>query len=167
LQSGKHPFRSVGVDSITEIQQRLIDDAAGVDQLKHGDWGDVLRRGERFIRDLRDLREHPTNPIISLVVIAGTAEKSSEMSPMLQGQLGVKISHHFDTVGYMQKRKNPETSEKERILWIDSYVGGIIAKDDSDDLVMHYGEFITNPNIYDMVRVLNPVAEETTEDAPA
>lgn len=163
LQSGQHPFRSVGVDSITEIQQRLIDDAAGVDQLKHGDWGDVLRRGERFIRDLRDLRDHPTNPVVSLVVIAGTAEKSDKMGPMLQGQLGTKVSHHFDVVGFMQKRKNPETSEKERVLWIDSYVGGIIAKDDTDDLVLHYGDFIVNPNITEMLNVLNPQTNTNTE----
>lgn len=165
LASGKHPFVSVGLDSITEIQQRLIDDTAGADQMRTQDWGTVLRRGEKLIRDLRDLRQHPTNPIWALVVTAGTAEKSERMRPMLQGQLALKIAHHFDVVGFMEKRMNPDTGERERIMLIDSYREGVTAKDNTDDFVAKYGEFIPNPDVSAMLAVLNP--KETTDDGDA
>ena len=162
LDSGSHPFSSVGLDSITEIQQRLVDDIAGLDQMRTQDWGTALRRGEKLVRDLRDLRHHPKRPLWAVVVIAGTAEKADKMRPMLQGQLGLKIAHHFDVVGFMQKRRNPETGERERLLWIDAYVDGITAKDNTDDLSLTYGEFITNPDIGAMLRVLNPAADTGT-----
>ncbi len=155
LDSGRHPFASVGLDSITEIQQRLVDDIAGLEQMRTQDWGTALRRGEGLVRNLRDLRNHPTNPLWAIVVIAGTADKSEKMRPMLQGQLAVKIAHHFDVVGFMQKRRNPETGERERLLWVDAYVEGVVAKDNTDDLSFTYGEYITNPDLSAMLQVLN------------
>lgn len=164
LDSGQHPFASVGVDSITEIQQRLLDDIAGTGQLRTQDWGDALRRGEKFIRDLRDLRQHPVRPLWAVVVIAGTAEKSDKMRPMLQGQLASKIAHHFDVVGFMAKRRSPE-GERERLMWIDAYIDGVLAKDNTDDFASQ-GDFITNPDISAMLATLNPSGKETTDAVP-
>lgn len=161
LASGTHPFRAVAVDSITETQQRLIDKVAGSDQMRLQDWGTVLRELEKFIRNLRDLRAHPTNPLWAVVVSAGTHDKDEKNRPMLQGQISLKIAHHFDVVGYMFKHRDPTTGEKQRHLMIDGYVEDVQAKDNTHVLSSHYGDVIINPDISAMLRVLNPNTGDT------
>lgn len=163
LSSGKHPFRSVAVDSITEVQQRLVDKVAGTAQLQHGDWGEVLRELEKMIRNLRDLRSHPSNPLWAIMVVAGTHEKNKKNRPMLQGQLSIKIAHHFDVVGFLYKHRDSVSGEKQRIMLIDGYVEDIQAKDDTHVLSAVYGDTITNPSITDMLKTLNPQAAKEAE----
>lgn len=155
LQKGDHPWKSVGIDSITELQQRLIDKVAGRSQLQIQDWGVVLRDLERYVRNFRDLRKHPTNPLWAVVVSAGTKGEDRSI-PMLQGQLAAKIGHHFDVVGFQHKRVNSQTADRERVLAIDGYHEGYQAKDNTHVLSHHYGEEIIDPNISEMLTVLNP-----------
>ena len=54
LEAGQHPFRSVIVDSITEMQKRVIDNVSGTLQPTQQDWGEVLRVTEDLVRKLRD-----------------------------------------------------------------------------------------------------------------
>lgn len=167
LASGKHPFRAVGIDSITEVQQRLIDKIAGADQMRLQDWGAALRELEKYVRALRDLRKHPTNPLWAVVVAAGTHDRNEMHRPMLQGQISLKIAHHFDVVGFLKKHTNPTTGAKERVMLIDGFVEDVQAKDNTHVLSVHYGDTIVNPNVSDMLRVLNPEPpqEQATETA--
>lgn len=156
LESGKHPFKSIGLDSITEIQQRLIDKVAGDGPVQLQHWNSVLRELEKQVRAFRDLRKHPTNPPWAFVTLAGKRDKDDNLGPMLQGQLADKIAHHFDVVGFMEKRTNATTGEKERTLLIDGYREGVQAKDNTHVLSLNYGDTIINPNITSMLSVLNP-----------
>lgn len=167
LQSGNHPFRSVGIDSITEVQQRLIDRIAGTDQMRTQDWGEALRELEKVVRDFRDLRKHPSNPLWAVVVACGTRDKDGSEAALLQGQLADRIGYHFDVMGYLGKRINKSTGDRERFLIIDGYRDGVTAKDNTHVLSHHYGDEILYPDISAMLRVLNPATEETTGDAPA
>ena len=54
LHSGRHPFRSVAVDSISELQQRYIESLAGRGTVKIDQWGTIFREVGGFVRDLRD-----------------------------------------------------------------------------------------------------------------
>lgn len=101
LASGNHYFRTVDIDGITELQQRLIDKNVGTSQMRTQDWGDVLRELEAVVRQYRDLRQHPTKPIDVFVCTAGEHEKNGKMKPLLQGGLSNKLSYHFDVVGYL------------------------------------------------------------------
>ena len=60
LQSGAHPFKSVIIDSISEIQTKCLENIAGREQVKMQQWGDLLRHMTGLMRDLRDLTMHPT-----------------------------------------------------------------------------------------------------------
>lgn len=154
LRAGEHGFRSVGLDSLPEAQQRLIGDIAGVEQMTTQNWGEALRRLDALVRDLRDLRKHKTNPLDAVVVVAGSAEKDDKMRPMLQGQMALRAPYHFDVVGYLQKGINSE-QQKVRYMTIDGYVSGILAKDNTHVLSAHYGEHVVFPDVEQMLNILN------------
>lgn len=101
LKSGAHPFRSVVIDSITEIQVKCKDDISPDGQMKIQLWGDLLTHMERSMRAFRDLTEHPTNPIESLVVTSMTEMRDGKWRPYVQGKLAVKAPYLFDVIGYM------------------------------------------------------------------
>src|SRR6185436_12570008 len=55
LTQGQHPFRSVIIDSLSEVQKRAIDAIAGPAQMKLQDYGALLRKIEAMVRAFRDL----------------------------------------------------------------------------------------------------------------
>lgn len=154
LAKGAHPFNSVIIDSLTEVQQRLIDKVASTSQMQHNQWGEVLRELESYIRRFRDLRKNKVRPLAAVIVVSGSQDKDGKQRPMLQGQISTKAPYHFDVVGYLGKRLTPE-GDRQRYLLIDGFVDGFVAKDNTDDLVHHYGDTIINPNITEMLRILN------------
>lgn len=102
LRAGKHPFESIVVDSISELQQKLVDLVTNRDQAKLQDWGDILRKYLGFLRDMRDLTEHPTKPVQSVVLIAMSVDdQGGKKQPFAQGQSKVMMPYLFDILGAM------------------------------------------------------------------
>lgn len=101
LRSGQHPFTSVVVDSLMEIQKRCIDKVAGTNQLTQQDWGTVLRRLEALVRQYRDLTLIHDNPVAIMVFIVGTVEHDGVRRPLLQGALRNTVPYYLDCVGYV------------------------------------------------------------------
>lgn len=153
LASGQHPFVSVTLDSVTELQQRCIDNIAGTGQMQTQDWGDVLREMDSIIRKMKDLRTHPTRPLWSLVVLAGSKEKNGKQRAMLQGQLADWAPYRFDLVGYMSLNIDGGGNEYRSMLI--KPIGLYEAKDNTDILSRFYGHTIINPSISEMLAVLN------------
>ena len=87
LNSGQHPFRSVVIDSVSEIQQRIIDDISGTNQMKTQDWGELLRKAVDFIRKFRDLVVNPVKPLDAVIYITMTKQRNDGVwIPYVQGQ---------------------------------------------------------------------------------
>ena len=108
LRSGHHQFRSLILDSITEIQDKLIEQIAGDDQVKMQDWGVVLRKLGGLLRKVRDLTTHPTNPLEAIVLTAFTeTDREGVQRPQLQGALKKQISYLFDVTGAMVVEQFP------------------------------------------------------------
>ena len=109
LNSGQHPFRSLVVDSISEIQKRLKDSLRTLDeQMDQRKWGQVLDHMEWLVRGLRDLTEHPTRPMESVVITAMTAQRDGgKWRPYVQGQLGTTMPYFLDVIGYMFVQEIP------------------------------------------------------------
>lgn len=102
LQSGKHPFKSVIIDSVSELQVKLIEQLAGRDQMQMQQWGNLLRQFTGLMRDLRDLTMHPTNPLTAVVLIAMERDaKDGQKIPYLQGQSSVTLPYLTDVTGYL------------------------------------------------------------------
>ena len=102
LNSGVHPFRSVTIDSISEIQSRAKDDLTSSGKMTQQLWGDLLYEMDKLVRGFRDLTEHPTKPLEAVVLTAMTqAQKDGKYRPYVQGQLAVKLPYFLDVLGYL------------------------------------------------------------------
>lgn len=102
LESGQHPFESVVIDSISEIQKRLKDQvSAGTGDMKQQQWGELLTHMEALIRRLRDLTEHPTKPLTAVIITAMTELRDGKWRPYVQGALRITLPYFIDIVGYM------------------------------------------------------------------
>jgi hypothetical protein len=99
LRTGQHQFRSLVIDSISELQDRLLTQLAGDEQVKMQQWGEVLRKMGGLLRNIRDLTTHPTNPLESIVLTAMAREKDGVKAPYLQGQLAIQAPYLYDILG--------------------------------------------------------------------
>ena len=146
LNSGKHPFKSVVLDSLTEIQKKCMDSIAGTNQPTQQDWGALLRQMESLVRLFRDLTMHPKKPLESVVIVAMTSVKDDKYRAHVQGQLGVTLPYFVDVVGYMYTKADPETNEQTRHMLVQP-TDRFDAKDRTDRL----GTVIDNPNVEHML----------------
>lgn len=102
LNSGQHPFRSVVMDSISEIQQRCVDNIAGTNPMQTQNWGELLREMSSTVRKFRDLLTHPTRPLEAVVIIAMTRTvDGGKQVPYVQGQLATTLPYYIDVVTYL------------------------------------------------------------------
>lgn len=100
LHIGNHQFKSLIIDSISELQDKCIDDIAGTDQMKMQQWGELLRHMGALLRDIRDLTVHPTNPLEAVVLTAmSKLDAEGRHRPYLQGALQVQAPYFFDILG--------------------------------------------------------------------
>ncbi len=108
LESGQHPFESVCIDSISEIQKRLRDQVTdGTGQMDQQKWGELLMHMESLIRKLRDLTEHPTKPITAVVITAMVELRDGKWRPLVQGALRDTLPYFVDICGYMFVQQMP------------------------------------------------------------
>jgi hypothetical protein len=100
LKSGKHPFKSVILDSISELQVKAQELVAGRNQMKTQDWGALLSKMAFFSRDLRDLTNQK-NPLEAVVVTAMSREVDGVLKPYLQGQIASQVPYWWDVTAYL------------------------------------------------------------------
>lgn len=104
LNSGAHPFKSVVVDSISELQKRCKDQLRSVlqdEEMNRARWGKLLDHMEWLVRGLRDLTEHPVQPVEAVVLTSMTAQRDGKWRPYVQGQLATTMPYFLDVIGYM------------------------------------------------------------------
>jgi hypothetical protein len=150
LASRQHPFRSVVVDSLMEVQMRFIDKHSGLNPLNQQDWGTVLRHLENLVRSYRDLALDPQNPVEVVVFTAGTTDADGVRRPLVQGQLKLKVPYFLDVVGYLYVTAG-ESGALERHLMVQPTTQ-VVAKEGTGKLP---GPVIVNPNLTTMYEQLN------------
>lgn len=128
LRDPKTPYKSVGVDSVTETQistllQILEGDKinrADPDQLAQQDWGIVLVRMRRIIRQyVKMLPMHVFMTALSkddVVARVGTVK-----APSVQGQFANELPGILDVVGYLALEEDKDTGEQTRLLLLHGY----------------------------------------------
>lgn len=109
LQSGKHQFKSLIIDSVSEMQVKCLENIAGRGQVQTQQWGELLRSMGGLLRDLRDLTMHPTTPLSAIVLTAMTrvGVVDGVARPYLQGQLAVQVPYFYDVLGYLAVEEFP------------------------------------------------------------
>jgi AAA domain len=103
LASGRHPFNGLSMDSLTEVQQRLIDSRTGARQMELKDWGYLLRQVTHMTRQFRDLITNPVKPLWGICFIAGTEfdKAMGKWRPLLQGASQQFVPYFVDVLGYL------------------------------------------------------------------
>lgn len=99
LFTGRHPFNSLSIDSVTEFQQRIIDSLAGTKQMEQKHWGSLLRQAMHTTRAFNDLRWHPVKPLWSVSMVAGTEFRDGKWRPLLQGAAKAFLPYQPDILG--------------------------------------------------------------------
>jgi hypothetical protein len=153
LVSGDHDFRSIVIDSVTEIQKRCKDDIGGTDKLRIQDWDLMLIRMDALIRQYRDLVFHKTNPLDAVVFLAMTQEKAEKWKPAVQGALSISLPGYVDVEGYLYVAQTEEEKPERRLL-IQPHER-FAAKDRTHVLTLEYGQVIPNPDVTEMLAVIN------------
>jgi hypothetical protein len=117
LHSGKHPFRTVVVDSISEAQQRCVDAIAGQNQMTTPNWGTLLRKIAGMVRNYRDLLIHPLNPV-DCVGFTSFEKISQEgvHAPYLQGAIAGILSYYLDMVFYYRSMPDENGKQVRKLL---------------------------------------------------
>lgn len=115
-------YRSVGIDSVTEIQRKLSmgdilgvleDDASYTNLANHVpadryDWlssGEQMRRFIRAFRDLAYLPDRSKRIHVLITALERLDEKSNKVCPALPGQLGLEIGASVDVLARMTVRE--------------------------------------------------------------
>ncbi len=122
LNTGQHPFRSVTLDSVMEIQEYAKKEIAGTHQLDQQMWGALATRLEDIVRQYRDLTEHPTNPLQAVTYICGTRLRDGLFRPLLDGKVVIKLPYLVDCCGYLFTQRD-ELGNLRRALCVEP--GGV------------------------------------------
>jgi hypothetical protein len=150
LASGEHPFRSVVLDSVSEIQQRCVDSIAGTDQMKTANWGELLRTVAGQIRKFRDLKSHPTNPLWAIVMVAMTDKVDGKQLPLVQGKLRSFLPYYVDACGWLYTEIDDFGVMHRNLL-----IGPDPLYEAKERMGGRLPRIIVDPNITQMIRDLN------------
>lgn len=154
LNSGKHPFRSAVMDSISEVQQRMVDSIVGTNPMQLQDWGTLLRQASDLVRKFRDLTTHPTKPLDCVLFIAMAHQRQDgTWHPHVQGQLKTTLPYYTDLLAYLAAVPTEDGSTVRRLL-----IGPTQGYETGERVGGRLGHFIDNPNITDM---LSKIREES------
>lgn len=99
LNSGQHPFVSVAIDSISILQQLMIDEISMRQQMQTQDWGVILRDFIGMTRDFHNLTAHRTRPMQAVLFVAMSRDgDNGKMKPFAQGQSSVRLPYIVDVL---------------------------------------------------------------------
>lgn len=149
LDSGKHPFRSVALDSLSEIQQRAIDSMVGIQQPTQQDWGTLLRQVSDLVRRFRDLTTNPVRPLDAVVFIAMTRQGrdgDTTWRPHMQGSLATVLPYYTDVVGYLCVAPEGDGTSVRRL-----FTGPVPGFETGERVGGRLGVFTDNPDITEML----------------
>jgi len=157
LNSGRHPFRSVIIDSISEVQQRIVDDIAGTNQMKTTDWGNLLRVGSDVVRKFRDLVTNPVKPLDAVVFIAMASQRpDGTWFPYMQGRLGTTLPYYVDLVGYLANVPRDDGTIIRRLV-----IGNVPGYETGERVGGRLGHYIDDPNVSHMLEMVRDAGPET------
>lgn len=166
MSTGQHCFKSMVVDSITEIQRRCKENMVGTEAMKMQDWGQILVLMDQIIRGFRDLTLHPTNPVQVVMFIAETRQnQNGKWVPYMQGQIGIALPYWMDIVGYLYVENtldsNGQPTGKVRKLLITPH-----PQFEAGERVQgRLGDVIESPNVWQMLFTVFPQLAQAAQAA--
>lgn len=164
LKRGEHPFKSVIVDSLHELQDQLKRAVAVPGEeynpnavFQQQAWGRLLNNMALFLRDLRDLTRPTAVHPVHVVLVSGSDDELIPAKPLLEGKARKIVIGFYDVVGYMTEARD-QNGEIVRVLQINP-TSTAVAKCRIHALHTKYGTDIPNPNLTTMIQVANEAEE--------
>lgn len=160
LASGQHPFRSVIVDSLSDLQlrsKRVMTVEAELDVTSDRIWGRLLDQFIDLCQKMMDLTDHPVNPLLAVVILSGSQVKDGKWRPMVQGALAHRLPGYPDLLAFQEVVENPiDATDVSFRLHFRTGLGWI-AKDRTHFLTEAYPQgYIDNASIEGLLYTLNP-----------
>ncbi len=160
LRSGDHPFESIVLDSLHELQTLLKRAVARPGEAYNPNatfemqaWGRMLNNMGEFLRELRDLTRPGSAKRLNVVLVSGTNDEMIPAKPLLEGGIRKVITGFYDVVGYLTETKD-QNQKDVRVLQI-SPDPAAVAKCRLHNLKVKHGDHIPNPDIRKMLAVVN------------
>jgi hypothetical protein len=159
--AGDHPFQSVILDSLTEIQTQLKEAIApqlGIgdeyERATHNIWDQLLVHLERDVRKLRNMtRPSATKRMHTCIVVLSDTEMVPR-KPLLQGSLRKRLPQFANLIGYLDTLHDQEGT-KRRVLTIEGSPE-IEAKCNLHDIGDKYPDGrVFDPNLRKLIQLLN------------
>lgn len=146
LHEGNHPYKTVVLDSLTEIQKFNMYQIMGeviqkrpdldVDVPSMREWGKNLEQIRRFVRGFRDLEMHT---IFTALSRADKNDRTGMVTnkPSLSGKMADEVAAFLDIVAYYYVKQigDGEDAEFKRLL-LTTKTDSVVAKDRSGKLPM-------------------------------
>lgn len=146
LHSGEHDYRTVVLDSLTEIQKfnmyTIMESVVqkrpdlDIDVPSMREWGRNLEQMRKFVRGFRDLEMHT---IFTALNMTDKDQKTGQitMKPQLSGKLANEVAAFLDIVAYYYVKQigDGEDAEFKRLL-LTQKTDAQVAKDRSGSLPM-------------------------------
>lgn len=172
LHRGKHGYKTVILDSLTEIQKfnmysimdKLVENKpdADPDVPSMREWGKNLEQMRKFVRAFRDL---PMNTIFTALSKEDKNDSTGKVTtkPSLSGKLAGEVAAFLDIVMYYYIKRVKKGSEvSEQRLLLTQATQNIVAKDRTQTLPVVV-ESPTMQVLYDLIKE-NKKAEQISDD---
>jgi AAA domain len=176
VKTGNHPFNTVILDSLTEIQKQLKDALRPVtfgDYVKadYDVWDQLLEFMEADVRSFRDLKRPSSKRPVNFVIVAASNVEEHPRRPVLQGGLRKSLPGFVDLEGYLHVEyvadEEKGTTTKRRVLDISPH-------DDAPAevkcrlrlLEARYGDKMWDPTIGRIISTVNPKPKATAATTP-
>jgi len=148
LATQDHGYRTVVLDSVTEVNQLCllaVCDDAKIEDPRIQDFGRVITRTRRMIRDLR-------SGVDNVIFVAAMQDKVNpttklpQKQPSLIGKLAAEICGFVDVVGLLEVEEmgGAQNGETERVLYVDAS-NRYWAKDRTEGGKL--GGYLVNPTV--------------------
>jgi len=102
LKTKKHEYKTVVIDSITEINDIIKDEieARTKRSIQKGDWEEVAKKVKNVLRMFRDLPMHVI--FIALEKVEKDGDEILKILPELNGKSATGVARYMDVVGYVR-----------------------------------------------------------------
>jgi hypothetical protein len=134
LYDGKHPYKTVALDSGTEIQQLAMNDVLGttgrvLDVGITPEFKDWYKNTEQMRRMVRAFRDLPMNTIMTALEMDSQDQRTKRMMkrPAFSNKLAAQVPAFFDAVFYMYVKEVKGDAPNERLLLTDK-TDSVVAK---------------------------------------
>ncbi len=92
-----HPFQSIVMDSVTEVQNRCKKALVGIEGLQYQDWGKLLAHMSDRVKRFRDIVKDIRNPARVMVFTSeGKLQQDGSYTPQMEGSQRHRVldEHH-------------------------------------------------------------------------